>query len=129
MTRNLRIGDLAIRTATAAPTIRYYEQAGLMPSPRRGMSNQRVYGLADVDRLQFIRRCRALGFTLKEIRTFVRLARSTSHDGCRAIVTRRLAEVQASVRELQAVESRLRALLAKESDADCSALEVLAPSC
>ena len=56
---NLRIGALAERTGTNAPTIRYYEEIGLLRPADRQAGGQRVFGADDVKQLTFIRRCRA----------------------------------------------------------------------
>ena len=69
----MRIGKFAVFAGTNASTIRYYEQIGLLPAPKRIGSNHRHYGEADVARLGFILRCRALGFSLEQIRQFARL--------------------------------------------------------
>ena len=52
---DLSIGDLSRRVAVKVPTIRYYEQIGLLPSPPRTEGRQRRYGAEDVSRLSFIR--------------------------------------------------------------------------
>jgi DNA-binding transcriptional MerR regulator len=57
----LRIGTLTRRTGTNAPTIRYYEDIGLLPRPHRRLGGQRAYAEEDVTRLTFIRRCRLQG--------------------------------------------------------------------
>jgi DNA-binding transcriptional MerR regulator len=58
----LRIGALARRTGTTAPTIRYYEEIGLLHRAGRHSGGHRVYSEEDVRRLFFIRRCREFGF-------------------------------------------------------------------
>ena len=65
---NLPIGELAKRTAVKVPTIRFYEQIGLLPHPARTANGQRRYGAAEVDRLNFIRNARELGFDIDNIR-------------------------------------------------------------
>ena len=72
----MRIGEFATSAGTNAPTVRYYEQIGLLAAPKRIRNNQRRYGEADVARLAFILRCRALGFSLKQIRQFAKVART-----------------------------------------------------
>jgi len=67
----LKIGRLADRTGTNAPTIRYYEEIGLLRSPDRQAGGQRVYGNEDVRRLTFIRRCREFGFPIEAARSLV----------------------------------------------------------
>jgi DNA-binding transcriptional MerR regulator len=68
---DLKIGALARQTGTNAPTIRYYEEIGLLRSAGRQAGNQRVYGDADVKRLTFIRRCREFGFSIDQVRSLV----------------------------------------------------------
>ena len=68
MTDQLRIGELAEQTGVGARTIRYYEQIGLLPCPKRSPNGYRCYSQEDASRLQFIRRARALDFALDEIR-------------------------------------------------------------
>jgi len=69
----LRIGDLAGRTGTSAPTIRYYEQIGLLRHATRQSGNHRVYTREDVERLTFIRRCREFDFSIEQVRVLVSL--------------------------------------------------------
>ena len=70
----LSIGKLSTRTGVRIETIRYYEKAGILPEPSRGDGGHRVYSSMDVKRLFFVRRCRELGFTLKEITSLLELA-------------------------------------------------------
>jgi DNA-binding transcriptional MerR regulator len=67
MSEGLRIGELARQIGVNPRTIRYYEQIGLLPRPRRGANGYRVYDQTDAARLQFIRRVRALDFSLDDI--------------------------------------------------------------
>jgi MerR family transcriptional regulator, copper efflux regulator len=67
----LKIGDLAERTGTSVPTIRYYEEIGLLPRALRQAGGQRVYSADDVERLTFIRRCRDFDFSIDEVRALV----------------------------------------------------------
>ena len=115
MTR-MRISELARASATSASAIRYYERIGLLPAPARAGSDQRLYGTRDIARVAFIRRCRALGFTLQEIAAFSQIARSHGgHGPCRDIVCRRLAAVREQAARLHTVEARLVVLMtAKE---------------
>lgn len=71
----LVIGELATRTDTSPETIRYYERIGLLPAPQRsGGGRYRMYGEADVERLAFVRRARALGFSIEAVRDLLGLA-------------------------------------------------------
>ena len=71
---DLSIGRLAKEADVKVPTIRFYEQIGLMPTPSRTQSDQRVYGPAAVQRLRFIRHARQLGFEIKDIEALLGLA-------------------------------------------------------
>ena len=62
------IGELARRTRVKVPTIRYYEQVGLLPIAARTQGQQRRYGNAEVARLNFIRHARELGFEVADVR-------------------------------------------------------------
>ncbi|MHB1247791.1 MAG: MerR family transcriptional regulator, partial [Sulfuriferula sp.] len=64
MQQQIKIGELAKRTACQVETIRYYEREGLLSPPARSAGNFRLYGNAHVDRLHFIRHCRSLDMSL-----------------------------------------------------------------
>lgn len=66
-------GALASKTGCNIETIRYYEQIGMLPPPPRSEGGHRIYGQNLVKRLNFVLRCRDLGFTLEEIRELLRL--------------------------------------------------------
>src|SRR5688500_14392362 len=63
----LTIGQLARTAGVNVETVRYYERRGLMPIPARRESGYRLYSADDLERMQFIRRAKDLGFTLREI--------------------------------------------------------------
>ena len=68
----LTIGDLARRTGVKVPTIRYYEQMGLLEPAERSEGNQRRYDRQGRERLSFIKHARQLGFPVKAIRALMR---------------------------------------------------------
>lgn len=67
------IGDLSRRTGVKVPTIRYYEQMGLVAAPERSEGNQRRYSRQELERLAFIRHARDLGFAVEDIRALIEL--------------------------------------------------------
>src|SRR5260370_11859798 len=69
----LSIGALSKQTGCNIETIRYYEKAGLLPVPARSTAGYRRYGNTHLKRLTFIRRARALGFSIGEVRTLLKL--------------------------------------------------------
>ena len=109
-----KIGTLAERTHTNTPTIRYYEQIGLLRRPDRQDGNQRRYSDEDVGRLPFIRRCREFGFSIEQVRTLASLVqdRSRSCMEARDIAQTHLADVRAKLRELKALEKSIAAFVA-----------------
>lgn len=124
------IGKLAQKTGVKVPTIRYYEQIGLLPEPERSASNQRLYGQATLDRLGFIRHARDLGFPLDAIRDLLSLTDSPDQPCAAAdqIAATQLRAVQSRIARLQALESELQRMIAHTahgSVAECRVLEVL----
>jgi len=106
---SLRIGALAARARTNAPTIRYYEEIGLLRAADRRSSGQRIYDDADVKRLIFIRRCRDFGFSIEQVRSLVGLAqdRRRSCMDARDLAQHHLAAVREKLVELQALERNI----------------------
>src|SRR6266478_6435714 len=71
MAPSLTIGQVAKTSGVAAKTIRYYEQIGVLPVPSRATSGYRLYDQPGVERLRFIRRARALGLPLQQLKTLM----------------------------------------------------------
>jgi DNA-binding transcriptional MerR regulator len=117
----LKIGVLAERTGTNAPTIRYYEDIGLLPRPDRREGGQRSYGEDDVKRLTFIRRCRDFGFPIEQVRTLTSLMqdRGRSCMEARDIAQDHLAAVRAKLIELKALERSIAGFV-ESCDASCA---------
>ncbi|UVE16524.1 helix-turn-helix domain-containing protein [Pseudomonas sp. LS44] len=107
------VGKLARATDTKAVTIRYYEQLGLLPSAARNASGYRQYTEEERDRLLFIRRSRALGFSLDDIRQLLGFAdhRQASCAAVDAKVAEQLDQVRLRIRDLQGLEQELQRLL------------------
>ena len=80
----MMIGQLAAATGTKVNTIRFYEDIGLMPKAERTTSGRRTYRESDQLRLTFIRRGRALGFSVDEIRSLIELSAKPDGDCTRA---------------------------------------------
>jgi DNA-binding transcriptional MerR regulator len=120
-TSGYKIGELARLTRTTTPTIRYYEEIGLLPRPERQEGNQRRYSDKDVQRLTFIRRCRDFGFSINQARQMVSLSSDPSRSciEARAIAHAHLLDVQARVRELRGLERSIAKFLAR-CDAQCA---------
>lgn len=111
----LLIGDVAQRAGVSAPTIRYYEQVGLLPAPIRSASGYRRYNDGAVDELRFIRKAQALGFSLDEITDILKLSRSGKTPCSRvlSLAHQHLAAVAERIRHLQTFHDQLAHELAK----------------
>jgi MerR family mercuric resistance operon transcriptional regulator len=124
------IGRVSQRTGTNVETIRYYERIGLLPRPSRSSGGYRLYGVGQIERLSFIRRARALGFSIDEIRTLLRLAdeRKRPCAEVRVVAEAHLSDVQAKIADLQAMERVLKetvARCAKGAGSHCPMIEAL----
>jgi DNA-binding transcriptional MerR regulator len=109
----MKIGELARRTGTTAKTIRYYEQAGLLPAPARTEAGYRDYGPEVVERLGFVRRAQSAGLSLREIRQVLAIA-DRGDAPCEHVVSvlqDRLDQVRAALSELASVQTHLVSLL------------------
>ena len=76
---DIGIGRLAELTGVKIPTIRFYEQNGLVPPPCRTEGRQRRYDESAVRRLHFIRHARDLGFSVEDIRQLLALSEHPAH--------------------------------------------------
>ena len=127
---NLTIGDLARRTGVKVPTIRYYEQIGLLATAPRTEGGQRRYGEDELKRLAFIRHARDLAFDVEDIRQFLALT-ETPQRSCHeadSIALRHLAEIEARIRSLQSLRDELRRMVEECGHGricECRILEVI----
>lgn len=109
----MKIGELAKRSGVGIDTVRFYERQGLLPKARRLASGYRVYDPGDVKRLRFVRRAKALGFTLEEIRDLLALSDHRDDDmaALKGLATEKLADVQAKLAELNRIREGLETLV------------------
>ena len=105
----LSIGQLSKRTGVKVPTIRYYEQTGLINAPERSEGNQRRYSNAELERLAFIRHARDLGFSIEAIRQLLDLSRDPDRPCADAnrIAGEQLAAVRTRIASLKRLEVEL----------------------
>ena len=115
MERPLTVGQLAHATGVPAKTIRYYEQVGVLPVPRRSDAGYRHYARHDVHRLLFLRRARALGLSLATLKTLTAELDSeaclTMRPRLHALVTAQLRAVQQQIAECHVLEQQLAQVL------------------
>ena len=125
------IGQLAKRAGVGVETVRFYERKGLIEQPRKRNSGYRVYPDDVVQRIQFIRHAKDLGFTLAEIGELLSL-RPDPRTNCDAVKSRAQAKM-ADIDEKMASLTRMQRSLAKLVDAcdrrsqtaECPILEAL----
>ena len=123
----LNIGEVAELAGVTAPTVRYYESIGLLKKPARSAAGYRRYSDATVRDLGFIRKARALGFSLDEISEIIQLTRAGKRPCARVMVLakQRLSDVDDQLRKLAAFRNQLAAELARwesPGERDCSGL-------
>lgn len=110
----MRIGELALSAGTQPETVRYYERLGLLPQPERTEGNYRIYDEGHLERLRFIRNCRAVGITLEEVKRLLYF-RDRPDLACHEInelLDTHIARVGKQLGELQRLEEYLRELRA-----------------
>ena len=106
------IGKLANAAGVRIDTVRFYERAGLLKKPQRTAAGYRLYAESDAARLRFIRRAKALGFSLDEIAELLRLNDGGGRRGAvRALAEQRLSEIEQKLRELGRMRETLRHLV------------------
>lgn len=126
----LTIGKLSEDTGVNIETIRYYERIGLVPAPPRSQGRQRLYDDLHRQRLAFIRRSRALGFSLSDTRDLLGLARG--HDltctEVKALTEQHIADIRGKIRDLRRLDRVLSELAGKcrgSTVPDCPILDAL----
>ena len=109
------IGAVASLSGVQIETIRYYERIGVVPRPARTSSGRRTYDAEDIVRLQFVKRCRTLGFSLADIQVLLRIVEQSQCPCPEASVIgqRRLSEIRQKTEALRAQERLLATLLDK----------------
>lgn len=125
------IGDLSRRTRVKVPTIRYYEQMGLLDAPMRSEGNQRRYGRPELERLAFIRHARDLGFSIDAIRELIDLSGHEDRPCANAdrIAKEQLAAVRDRIARLQRLEAELERIAtccSGDTVGDCYVIRSLA---
>ncbi|MFT4174799.1 MAG: Cd(II)/Pb(II)-responsive transcriptional regulator [Rhodocyclaceae bacterium] len=127
----MKIGELARAAQCTVETVRYYEKEGLLPVAGRTEGNYRQYGAPHVERLRFIRNCRALDMTHEEIRALLGHSDSPGDDchAVNALIDEHIAHVAVRIGELQQLRDdlvTLRARCARDSKVEsCGILQGL----
>jgi Cu(I)-responsive transcriptional regulator len=109
----MNIGAAARQSGLPVKTVRYYADIGLVTPGGRSESGYRQYTRAELSKLVFARRARAFGFSIDETRELISLYedRNRSSASVKTIAERRLEEIDAKMRELQALHDELSHLV------------------
>lgn len=127
----MNIGQAAAASGVTAKMIRHYEESGLIRAARRTASNYRAYSDNDVHVLRFIKRARALGFSMADIKTLLSLwqDKSRSSQAVKRIARGHIDELERKIAELQSMAQTLEHLARNchgDSRPQCPILEELA---
>ncbi len=127
----LNIGQAAAASGVSTKMIRHYEEVGLLPAARRTDSGYRQYGESDVQTLRFVRHSRDLGFSIEQIRELLGLWQDRKRPSrqVRALAQAHIEELDAKLRELQAMKASLENLVRcchGDERPDCPIIETLA---
>jgi MerR family copper efflux transcriptional regulator len=121
----MKIGEVAKLSGTGIETIRFYEREGLLPEPERRPSGYRQYDESTVERLEYVRRAKELGFTLAAIRELLELS-FAARAGCDHVRRRaeaKIANIEGKIHSLQQMKRALGQIVrrsrTKDAAADC----------
>ena len=107
----MKIGALAVQTGVHIETIRYYQNLGLMPKPARAHGSVRRYGAEAADRLRFIKRAQALGFSLDEVKLLLDLSVGEHCAETRAFAKQKKRLVERKIADLKGIQAALDKLI------------------
>ena len=128
---SMNIGQAATASGVSAKMIRHYEEVGLVRPPKRTASNYRTYSASDVHVLRFVKRARALGFSMPDIKNLLALWQNKSRPSAavKKIAGKHIAELKRKIIELQSLVSALEHLARHcrgDQRPECPILEDLA---
>lgn len=114
----MRISELANATGVEIETIRYYEKQGLLAAPVRQENGYRLYAAEHLERLSFIRHCRALDMPLAEVRRLLDFVLHPNQDcgDVNQLVDAQISRVRARLKSMKALEKQLCQLRKQCSD-------------
>ncbi len=106
----LTVGALAAAAGVGVETVRYYQRRGLLETPKAA-NGYRRYGAAHLERLGFIKRAQAIGFTLDEVAELLSLNDSRDHRIARALAKEKILDIEGRIAELERMADALRRLV------------------
>ena len=124
----MKIHELSKQSGIHLETIRYYEKMGLMLEPKRLANGYRDYDEASLKQLKFIKTCRALDFSLAEIKFFNEMkTQKSQHCEVDSMLAKHLVSVEEKIAELTEIKHFLQSLITEDDHqaADCKAMAQL----
>lgn len=124
----MKINELSKQSGIHLETIRYYEKMGLMPAPKRLANGYRDYDETSLKQLKFIKTCRALDFSLAEIKFFNEMkTQQSQHCEVDSMLAKHLVSVEEKIAELTEIKHFLQSLITEDDHqaADCKAMAQL----
>lgn len=127
----MRIGELGQAAGVDVETVRFYEKSGLLPAPARSQNGYRAYSQMHLERLAFIRHCRALDISLNEVKRLLEFVEQPSADcgDIDLLIETQLTKVRARLKSLKALEKQLVSLKGRCGDShtagECGILQEL----
>ena len=124
----MKINELSKQSGIHLETIRYYEKMGLMPEPKRLANGYQDYDEASLKQLKFIKTCRALDFSLAEIKFFNEMkTQQSQHCEVDSMLAKHLVSVEEKIAELTEIKHFLQSLITEDDHqaADCKAMAQL----
>lgn len=114
----MRIGELGQAAGVDVETVRFYEKSGLLPAPARSQNGYRAYGPMHLERLAFIRHCRALDISLNEVKRLLEFVEQPNADcgDIDRLIDTQLVKVRARLKSLKALEKQLASLKGRCGD-------------
>src|SRR4051812_41825154 len=108
-----RSGELAALAGVSSDTLRYYERCGVLPPPQRTEAGYRIYSAQSLQRVALIRSALSIGFSMQELARIVK-ERDSGRPPCHQVhqlAKEKLSQVEAQLREVQAMKRNLQTLV------------------
>jgi len=128
----MKISELSKSTHTNIETIRYYEKQGVLQPPKRLVNGYRYYDEESVEQLNFIKKCRTLGFSLENIKVLNRIKFSMEdHYQADQLVLNQLIQVENKISQLLEIKAFLQSIVteSEHNEEECKAIEGLKSEC
>ena len=107
----MTVKEVADSVGLPSRTVRYYDRIGLVTADERSAAGYRLYGAEEEGKLRFIRRAKALGFSLEDIRGLMDAAERGCCDQVvpevERLLEQKVQEIDTKIAELTAFRERL----------------------